>query len=99
MILKFTALKIANIEDETGKNFIDLLSTASVKNMLYFVKEGAGLSSLEEASNEIEKYLSEGKTLLDLQTLLFTVLAENRFLQMPEKADETLKKNLQQAKK
>lgn len=81
MELLFTTYLIAKLERENGKiPFTQLLQQGTVAAFREFIKAGMQIEDDQLASREIDKFLSDGKTLTDLYIEIVKKLEDCHFL-------------------
>lgn len=79
MNLKFTAIKVAEIEDEKNASLLDVLQDSRLSNLAFIISKGCN-SSVEEAFKKIDEYVASGKSTEELYLHLGEALQKDGFL-------------------
>ena len=93
MNLKFTARKIAEIEEELNLSFMEIVQKISIKQCAFFIAKGLDIT-IDLAFFELDKFIAE-QGFISVQTAIFSALKEQGFLKVDE---EIVKKNIEEKK-
>lgn len=79
MVLSYTARSVRDIERETSKPIYELITKVGMESLVVLVKFGMGVSE-DQAFEEIDKALKEGKEMTDMYMDVLESLQVGGFL-------------------